>query len=154
MEWCGHQGYLFLASSYFDSKQKIDYLESKCANLESFVATETSTVTNLRKILKQSQRTAEDTEWQLQEQLAHTNNLLINEREVNLDLKQEISLLQNKLVEVETFMDSDSGKLLLQFEEELAVSKLRIAELEEEKDCLELQVRNRKPLSRKDPNML
>ena len=85
----------------------------------------------LRKTLKQCQ-VAEDNEWQFQEQLAHTNNLLHMERQGADELRRQVSELQGKLVEVEMYLGSNKGNAVLRLENELAETRLKLAELEEE----------------------
>ena len=98
----------------------------------------------LRKQLKQTQLLAEDNEWQLQEQLAHMNSILQGERDVISELKSKLIRAEGSLVEVEMFLGSDRGAIALQLEEELAASRLRIAELEAEKDELDLNLNKMK----------
>lgn len=52
--------------------------------------------------------------------------------------KAELDRVKSKLIEVEMYMDSDEGGFTLQLEEELALAKLRLAELESEKDEWEM----------------
>ena len=141
LEWCGSHSFLFLAKRFIEAENKATELESRCASAENVLKTEKGTTANLKKMIKQNQRTAEDNEWQLQEQLAHSNSLIIQEKELSDELTGQLSDCQGKLIEVEAFLNSDNGKLTLQMEEELALSKLKIAELEAEKDHLELKNR-------------
>ena len=106
---------------------------------------------HLKKILKRVQRESEDNEWQLQEQLAHSNSLILQEKEKSEQLISKVDELQNKIIEVETFLNGRDGQLALQLEEELAVSKLKIAELEAEQDSLQLKLSKiNRPLKEKN----
>lgn len=113
-------------------------VEEKSKHLESILSSESASSSNLRKQLKQVQIQAQDNEWQLQEQLAHINNQLSQEKILNEDIKQKLSLCESKLTEVEMYFTTERGVLALQLEQELASCKLRIAELEAEKDEMEL----------------
>ena len=143
LEWCGSQSFLFMASRYLGTQRKIQELEAKCKALEASLGSETLNISQLRKQLKQAQLAAEDNDWQLQEQLAHTSNIVSLEKETNNELRGKLSAAQAKLVEVEMFLGSDSGSMALQLEEELAAAKMKIAELEAEKDDLELEMRKK-----------
>lgn len=105
--------------------------------------TESSSALNLRKQIKQLSNIAQDTEWQLQEQLAHCSNTLTQEKELSSELKSKLSVAEAKLIEIEMYFTTDKGILALQLEQELANAKLKIAELEAEKDELEFDYRNR-----------
>lgn len=136
MEWCGSQAFLFLANRVIEEQRNLRDLESRCNVAEAQLESESATANSLRKMLKQNQRDYEDSEWSLQEQLAHLNNSFQNEKDANLELSNRLSVCQNKLIEVETFLSSNKGKVALQLEEQLAESKLKIAQLESEKDEL------------------
>jgi chromosome segregation ATPase len=62
------------------------------------------------------------------------------EREVASRREARLRFLEEKLLEVETFLLSDQGKHVIQLEAELAEAKLAVAELESEKDELEQQI--------------
>jgi hypothetical protein len=125
-------------------EKRITEIEEKCKMIEGLLSKETGVSNNLRKQLKQSQLNAEDNEWQLQEQLAQMNNMLQLERENYNELKNELSVTQGKLVEVEMYLSSDRGAITLQLERELADSKLKISELEAEKDINEMELKRNK----------
>jgi len=125
-------------------EKRITEIEEKCKMIEGLLSKETGVSNNLRKQLKQSQLNAEDNEWQLQEQLAQMNNMLQLERENYTELKNELSVTQGKLVEVEMYLSSDRGAITLQLERELADSKLKISELEAEKDINEMELKRNK----------
>ena len=103
----------------------------------------TGSVQHLKKVLKENQRSSEDNEWQLQEQLAQSNSLILKEKEHTNELNNRIAVLQNKLIEVESFLQSENGQLVLELEEELAVCKLKIAELEADKDYFEVELKKK-----------
>lgn len=140
LEWCGSHSFLFVAKRLIEAERATLDFDARCTSAETLLKSEKNTTVNLKKIVKQNQRQAEDNEWQLQEQLAHSNSILIQEKERTEALSCQLADYQSKLIEVETFLNSDSGKLTLQFEEDLALSKLKIAELEADKDHLELQM--------------
>jgi len=94
----------------------------------------------LRKQLKQIDLAAEDTIWDLHEK--------------NAELRSKLKEAQTRLVEVETFLSSDRGAVLLSLEEDLAASKLRVAELEAEKDSIEIGVMHRRRSAVSNSNMV
>ena len=134
LEWCGAHSYLFMASRYIDATNRAKEMEEKLDLAETSCHEEAANAVKLRKTLKQCQVAAEDNEWQFQEQLAHTNNLLRMERQGADELRRQVSELQGKLVEVEMYLGSDKGNTVLRLEEELAETRLKLAELEEEND--------------------
>ena len=134
-----------------ESEQVVNALEMKCVSIEGNLKSERSNMEHLKKILKRVQRESEDNEWQLQEQLAHSNSLILQEKEKSEQLISKVDELQNKIIEVETFLNGRDGQLALQLEEELAVSKLKIAELEAEQDSLQLKLSKiNRPLKEKN----
>lgn len=132
--------------SIMKSEKRILEIEEKCKMIEGLLSKETGVSSNLKKQLKQAQLNAEDNEWQLQEQLAQMNNILQLERENYTELKNELSITQGKLVEVEMYLNSDRGAITLQLERELADSRLKISELEAEKDVKEMELMKRNKL--------
>jgi hypothetical protein len=147
LEWCGAHSYLFMASRYLEATSRSKFLEERYDEAETSRVEEANNAMDLRKSLKQTQVAAEDNEWQFQEQLAHTNNLLRIERQGAEELKSKILELKGKLVEVEMYLGSDKGAAVLRLEEELAATRLKLAEAEEERDRKELT--QRLPLSPK-----
>jgi len=123
------------------SHNRISELENKIKSVETLLTQEITTTNAMKRQLKQTQLSAEDNEWQLQEQLAQMNNMLVMERHNNNDLKRKLQSTEVKLVEVEMFLGSDRGALTLKLEEELADARLRIAELEADKDELSIKVK-------------
>jgi len=142
LEWCGSHSFLFMASRYLSSVRRVHEMEQKLKVLEGSFSAEMQNVLQLRKQLKQAQLAAEDNDWQLQEQLAHASNILHLEKETNSELRTRLASSQAKLVEVEMFLNSEGGTFALQLEEALSAAKMRIAELEADKDDLELQIKN------------
>ena len=59
------------------------------------------------------------------------------------EIKEQLEATKGKLVEVELYLSSERGNVTLQLEEELATAKLRIAELEAEKDDMEIELRRK-----------
>eukprot|EP01038_Epipyxis_sp_PR26KG_P006581 gene6581-9047_t len=140
LEWCGYQAVLFVAGEFLTAQHSIKELKLRNAELEWLLSDESSMNNGLRKQMNQMKRIAEENDWKLQEQIVQANSLLNKEKSYSGDLKIQLANCQNQLIEVESFLNSNDGKFALQLEEQLAVSKLRIAELEEEKDNLELKV--------------
>ena len=99
-------------------------------NYEKCLSDELNNSKALKKQLKQMSLAAEDTIWELQE--------------TNAELRSKLEEAQSRLIEVEAFLGSDRGMLLLNMEEELAACKLRLAEMEAEKDDLEFSSGQRK----------
>ena len=153
LEWCGAHSYLFMASRYVDATNKAKEMKEKLDLAETSCHDEASNAAKLKKTLKQCQMAAEDSEWQFQEQLAHTNNLLQMERKGADELRRQVSELQGKLVEVEMYLGSNKGNAVLRLEEELAETRLKLAELEEENDVKSLarQSQQRKEKSARPP---
>ncbi len=110
LEWCGTQAFLFLANRVLETQKNLKELEMRCIAAESSLESESLSATGLRKLLKSNQREFADTEWSLQEQLAHLNNLFHTEKEVNVELSERLASCQNKLIEVETFLASNKGE--------------------------------------------
>jgi len=123
------------------SRRRVAEIEQRCNAINIMLNNELSSSTLLRKQLKQTQINAEDNEWMLQEQLAQLNNLLQQEREANQEIRGQLAVTEAKLVEVESFLSSDRGEVFLKMEEDLAEAKLRVAQLEAEKDDLEFEIK-------------
>lgn len=141
--WVGPQAFLFLAESYIQNHQKIVGLKELYDSVLSKYDTEVRLSRSLKAQMKQSQLSSEDNEWKLQEEMAHISNLLASERELNSELRLRLAALEDKHSEVETFLMSERGSAVLAMEGDLAVAKLRIAELEAEKDEFELELRRK-----------
>lgn len=152
LEWCGAHSYLFMASRYLEATNRANVLEERYESAETSRVEQATKASELRKSLKQSQLAAEDNEWQFQEQIAHSNNLLQLERQGAEELRKTIEELKGKLVEVEMYLGSDRGASVLRVEGELAATRLKLAELEEERDQRELMdSRKRSGLSVSSP---
>ena len=134
LEWCGSHSYLFMASRYMQATSRISELEKKRASAENNFSKELANSAGLRKSLKQLQLAAEDTAWQQQEDLAHASNLVELEKSTCSELRDKISELQAKLVEMDVYVRSDSGTLAARLEEELAVTRLQLVALQVERD--------------------
>ncbi len=138
LEWCGAHSYLFMASRYLEATNRANILEERYDSVETSRQEEMMKASDLRKSLKQSQLAAEDSEWQYQEQIAHINNLLQIERQGAEDSRRTIEELKAKLVEVEMYLCSERGTAVLRLENELAATRLKLAEFEEERDRRDL----------------
>ena len=117
------------------------FLERQCNTLDAKLDAEANAMKSLRKQVKEFQVTAEDIEWKLQEELAHVTNMFSSERDLNSELKKTIATLEAEHNEVEQFLASERGSAFLTMETNLAMTKLRVAQLEAEKDDLELELR-------------
>ena len=116
--------YSNLREKLFFTDELIQSYERSKENYERSLNEESNNAKLLKKQLKQMSLAAEDTIWELQE--------------TNAELRSKLEESQSKLIEVEAFLDSDRGVLLLNMEEELAACKLRLAEMEAERDDLDL----------------
>ena len=133
LEWLGAQSFLFMAQKFTEhennlkvSSRRSSDLENAKRSIEIMLNNEIATCSTLRKQIRNVQLSAEDNEWQMQEQLAQINSMLQSERDSNADMKKRLQIADAKIVEVEMYLSSDRGVLALQMEEELATSKLRI----------------------------
>lgn len=105
-------------------------LENICTMYEKNLNDEQHKSSSLSKKLRQVSLSAEDSIWELQEH--------------NAVLKSRLEEAQNRLIEVESFLTSDRGSVMLQMEEALAECKLRVAELEAAKDDYEVELAGRR----------
>lgn len=133
-DWIGVSSLSLFAHSVISLKEDLFSCHNENDHLERKLKYQEQTSKEIINQLKQANKVSQDNEWQLQESLAHTENLLKMETEAVKLLKEKVEILEEKLSEVETFMSSEKGQLCLNLEEELAVAKLRVAELESEKD--------------------
>jgi len=143
LEWCGSLSFLFLINKYISFKQDIVDSEARCINTQKLLDSEVYNISCLRRSMAQSHQTAQANEWNLLEKISNLNKLLNSERTCSELLRKDVINCQAKLVEVESFLSSDDGKFALHLEEQLAICKLRVAELEAEKDYYELELHNR-----------
>ena len=134
LEWCGAHTYLFMATRYMTATSRISELEQRSAAAESSFSKELANSSSTRRAYKDLQLQAEDGEWRFQEELAHARNEAALEKAGSAELRAQVGELQAKLVEVEMYVGSDRGAVALGLEEQLAAAKLRIVELEAEKD--------------------
>ena len=141
LEWCSAQTLVLLENSRIHNQLQLADLEKKSKEIESHLIREKDLNGVLRKQFRQIQLSSEDRAWELQEQLARSAHALQQEKDNHELSKKSLSEVQHKLVEVECFLTSEKGRVTLQFEEELAMTKLKIAQLEAEKDDLEIQIR-------------
>lgn len=72
-------------------------LEQRCSATESSVEAEVTQNRNLRRQLTNVQRTVQDTEWRLQEQIATLNNTIHQEKTVNVELRERIASLTRSM---------------------------------------------------------
>jgi hypothetical protein len=93
LEWCGPQGILFVLNRFISSDEERKELDQRCRTAESLLSSETIASRGLRAALQTAQRTAEDNEWQLQEQLATAKNLLLLEKEGKRELRTKLEPL-------------------------------------------------------------
>ena len=143
LEWCNTEALVSMMALHGLLQQRVPEVETSIKEAEKQLMYERETSSSLRKQIKILQLSAEDTAWELQEQLAHATNTLQIERDSANELKEVLGTTQSKLVEVEMFLSSERGSVTLQLEEELAAAKLKIAELEADKDELEIEIRRK-----------
>jgi hypothetical protein len=101
LEWFGSHGILFIVHKLIDNEYEKDALASKCVSHESALETEMALNRSLRRQLSQLQRSSQDSEWRLQEQLAGTVTDLATERAVTLSLRAQIAQLERHSNELE-----------------------------------------------------
>ena len=73
--------------------------------------------------------------------MSNLTKLLNTEKLETETLRKSAELNNSKLTEVESFLSGSEGRLTLQLEEQLASCKLKVAELEAEKDYFEIELR-------------
>ena len=143
VDWIGVESLALHASSIQNIKLESYDNIKKCEKLERKLKYQDSSSKEIIDQLKQLNKFSQDHESQLQESLAHTSESLKIETDTNKKLKDHILELEEKLAQVESFLSSDEGNNCLLLEEELASSKLRIAELESYIDELKVKSVNR-----------
>mmetsp|Transcript_21896 Transcript_21896/g.36652 ORF Transcript_21896/g.36652 Transcript_21896/m.36652 type:complete len:250 (-) Transcript_21896:1844-2593(-) len=97
LEWCGSQGILFVLNQFIESDQERKELLLQSRRTSNVLESESVANSGLRNQLKKLQRSSEDNEWHLQEQLASVNNALVIEREINQDLRDKLFNASNKM---------------------------------------------------------
>jgi len=101
LEWCGSHSYLFMASRYMQATSRIAELERRRQLAELSLNKEAANSAGLRKALKQLQVSSEDTEWQLQEQLAAAKHQTELERGNSTELQEQLLAMQRRLSQLE-----------------------------------------------------
>ena len=133
-DWLGISSLPIFTHSVLNLKNELFNCHNSNNHLDRQIKYQEQTSKEIINQLKQANKLSQDNEWQLQETLAHSENLLKIEIEKVKSLKENNELLIERINEVESFLNSDQGELCLHLEEELAIAKLRIAELESDKD--------------------
>lgn len=114
-------------------------LTERCLTLDKSVEEYREVIDNLNRKVRSSQQDSILHSYKLETELSDLkeSNLILS---ASCDKsKDELAKVKAKLIEVEMYMDSDEGGLTLKLEEELALAKLRLAELESEKDDWEMK---------------
>lgn len=140
VDWIGINSLALFCNSVTGLKREIFDIQNRYSQLDRQLKYHEKTSKEIVNQLRQANKQYQDREWQLQESLVHTENVLKLEMEGTRMLKDKNSSLEEKLTEVEYFMSSERGQLCLKLEEELAAAKLGLAELESEKDELMLRL--------------
>ena len=141
IEWCGSLSLLFLVNQYIDSKKKYEEAETQLFKVQRIFEAEVTSSNSLRRSLKQSHESSQINEWNLLAQVSNLTKLLNTEKLETETLRKSAELNNSKLTEVESFLSGSEGRLTLQLEEQLASCKLKVAELEAEKDYFEIELR-------------
>lgn len=142
LQWSENQAIVsFVAEvcvSVSEKSKLLEKCESQDANIEHYRAA----IDDLHRKVRASKQDTILQSYKLETELSdlkESNLLLSSECEKS---KRELSKLRAKMIEVEMYMDSDEGSFTLKLEEELALAKLRLAELESEKDEWEMNNRS------------
>lgn len=109
LEWFGNHGLLIVVNKLVEIELENRTLEQRCSATESSVETEISTNRNLRRQLTNVQRTMQDTEWRLQEQIADLNNCVHQEKVANTDLREQVAALSIRLEQTGEHAHGDSN---------------------------------------------
>lgn len=109
LEWFGNHGFLVVVNKLVEIELENRTLEQRCSATESSVETEISTNRNLRRQLTNLQRTMQDTEWRLQEQIADLNNCIHQEKTANTDLRTQVAALSSRLEQAGEHAHGDSN---------------------------------------------
>mmetsp|Transcript_11921 Transcript_11921/g.19403 ORF Transcript_11921/g.19403 Transcript_11921/m.19403 type:complete len:179 (-) Transcript_11921:117-653(-) len=139
LEWSENQAIVSFVAEVCKSVEEKSALIEKCES-------QTSNINHYRELVDELNRKIRESK---QDSILHSYELeseLRDLKESNLVMstaceksKTELAQAKAKLIEVEMYMDSDEGGFTLKLEEELAVAKLRLAELESEKDEWEMR---------------
>ena len=128
-------------NQYIDSKKKYEEAETQLFKVQRIFEAEVTSSNSLRRSLKQSHESSQINEWNLLAQVSNLTKLLNTEKLETETLRKSAELNNSKLTEVESFLSGSEGRLTLQLEEQLASCKLKVAELEAEKDYFEIELR-------------
>lgn len=128
-------------NQYIDSKKKFEEAETNMIKIQRHLEAEVTASNSLRRSLKQSHESSQINEWNLLAQVSNLTKLLNAEKLETETLRNTAELNNSKLTEVESFLLGSEGRLTLQLEEQLASCKLKVAELEAEKDYYEIELR-------------
>lgn len=106
MEWFGNHGILVVVNKLVEIELENRTLEQRCSATESSVEAEITQNRNLRRQLTNVQRTMQDTEWRLQEQIADLNNTIHQEKSANTNLQAQLT---NLTIRMENFAEQTHG---------------------------------------------
>ena len=142
LQWAENQAIVSFVAEVCKSVEEKSTLVEKCES-------HNKNIEHYREIVNELNRKVRESK---QDSILHSYELeaeLRDLKESNLMLstacdksKSELAKAKAKLIEVEMYMDSDEGGFTLKLEEELALAKLRLAELESEKDDWEMNSHN------------
>ena len=100
LDWCKCEALVSMTALHGLLQQRSQEMESNLKETDKLLTYERETSSSLRKQIKMLQLSAEDTAWELQEQLAHATNTLQVERDAANEIKEQLETTQAKLVEV------------------------------------------------------
>ena len=83
LEWCSSEALVNMTALHGLLQTKVLELETKVNDMDKQLTYERTNSSNLRKQIKMLQLSAEDTAWELQEQVAHATNTLQIERGIH-----------------------------------------------------------------------
>jgi hypothetical protein len=137
-EWCKHEVFvsgfselLLCERKYNRTLHELREKELLCKNYEKDAKMDAEVIDELRS----SQRNKQHVEIiALRKLVADMKSQVNQEQENYKECREQLGIAQGKLIEFETYIQSDRGHIAMKLEEELALAKLRIAELESEKD--------------------
>jgi hypothetical protein len=138
LQWSENQAIVSFVAEVCISVEEKSKLIHKCETLDKNIENYREVIDTLNRKVRSSQQDSILHSYKLETELGDL-------KESNLMLstacdksKDELAKVKAKLIEVEMYMDSDEGGFTLKLEEELALAKLRLAELESEKDDWEM----------------
>ena len=100
LEWCKYEALVSMTANHSLLQQRSQEVENTLKETDRQLMYERETSSSLRKQIKMLQLSAEDTAWELQEQLAHATNTLQVERDGANEVKEQLEATQAKLTEV------------------------------------------------------